>query len=247
MPFFGSFFDAIRPQIPGLADRTRLDQPKPPGREPFRDPLDPDKPIPERPIMDDDTITDPEDLTGEAFQLDIPDWLRRVSEEGFGQGFLRSSQQLGGTPLSERTNVAARGLREQSFLQGVSGSGFAGDKIRQLNLDRDKALNQLQLGIASQNEATQRQALSQLKDIELFNEQVTQDFENLSETEKLNQLMRQFQLESATRQFESQFQSTGTQLGSLGITAGLGLMGVPGMQIPGGITAGLGGLFSLFG
>lgn len=193
------------------------------------------------------TRTPKEPFDEDPFQLDIPDWLRKASEQGFGQEFLRSSQQLGGTPLSEQTNIATRGLREQSFLQGVSGSGFAGDKIRQLELNRGKALQKLQLGIESQNEATKRQALSQLKNIELFNEQVQRDFANMSEIEKLNQLQRQFQLQSAQKQFESQFQSTGTQLAGLGFSGGLALAGVPGFGGIGLGIAGLSGLFSLFG
>lgn len=248
-----SFFDTLRGSIERARDLTT-------GRERRDEPITPIgddigiKPRQRRPGEDPDDIDDTtridldfEEPEETPFGVDVPDWLRQISEEGFGQGFLRSAEQLGGTPLSERTNIASRGLREQSFLQGVSGSGFAGDKIRQLELDRGKALSKLQLGIESQNEATKRGALAQLKDIELFNEQVQQDFANMSEIEKLNALQRQFQLQAAQQQFRAQHQSTGQQLGSLGVTAGLGIAGIPGMAPVGLGIAGVGGLFSLFG
>jgi hypothetical protein len=140
----------------------------------------------------------------EDFQVEIPDWLQRFSEEGYGAGFMRDVLQLGGTPLASKANVMQRQLAENPFLQGVSGSGFAQKQIESLGVEKSKQLSSLQLGAEQKNLGIQRGALARLRELERFNEQIERDWRNMNQMERFQAQQRKFQLEAALNAYDQQ-------------------------------------------
>jgi len=150
----------------------------------------------------------------EEFQVEIPDWLKRFSQEGMGAGFMHDVLQLGGTPIASKANIMQRQLAENPFLQGVSGSGFAGKRMHALDVEKGKQLSSLQLGAESKNLEIQRGALSRLRELERFNVQIERDFRNMSQIERLQAQQRKFQYEAALKAYQAQNPGAGMQIGA---------------------------------
>lgn len=156
----------------------------------------------------------PETGAGESlFQIEIPEELRRQAEEGIGRAAGRAEFTLAGSEIAGEAGRAQRELRGQPFLQGASASGFARQRIRQVTLQKNKALQRLAIGIESKSEQVRRQALDELKATEFLNEQLRRDFENMREREKLEAEVRRQRYEQALAQFQAQHPSAGQQIG----------------------------------
>lgn len=191
------------------------------------DPIDPTTPVRDRHGMPEvpQPDLDPEeipDVPGDGedfddFKIEIPDWLKGFSQEGYGAEWMRGNLQMGGGKLASEANVMQRQLAANPFLQGASGSGFAGKKMQALDVEKSKQLSSLQLGVESKNLQVQRSSLDRLRELERFNAQIERDFTNMSETERLDALRRKYAYEAALKQYRAQNPSGGAQLGAFGL------------------------------
>ncbi len=151
-----------------------------------------------------DRLGDGEEGAGESlFQIEIPEELRRQAEEGIGRAAGRAEFTLAGSEIAGEAGRAQRELRGQPFLQGASASGFAQQRVRQVTIQKNKALQRLAIGIESKSEQVRRQALDELKATEFLNEQIKRDFENRREQEKLQAEARRQRFLLAEQQFRA--------------------------------------------
>ncbi len=148
------------------------------------------------------------------FQIEIPEELRRQAEEGIGREAGRAEFIGAGSEIAGEAGRAQRELRGQPFLQGASASGFAQQRVRQVTIQKNKALQRLAIGIESKSEQVRRQALDELKATEFLNEQIKRDFENRREQERLDAEVRRQRLEAALAQFQAQHPGFEEQLAS---------------------------------
>ncbi len=191
-------------------------------------------------LRDIDRLGDGDDADGaeSLFQIEIPEELRRQAEEGIGRAAGRAEFTLGGSEIAAQAGRTQRELRGQPFLQGASASGFAQQRVRQVTIQKNKALQRLAIGIESKSEQVRRRALDELKAIEFQNEQLKRDFENMRERERLQAEARRQRFLLAERQFRAtrpkpwweQAVGFGLEVGPSLATGG----------ITGGITAGAG-------
>ncbi len=182
-----------------------------------------------------ESAQDPEAGVGAGeslFQIEIPEELRRQAEEGIGRAAGRAEFTLAGSEIAGEAGRAQRELRGQPFLQGASASGFARQRIRQVTLQKNKALQRLAIGIESKSEQVRRKALDELKAVEFLNEQLRRDFENMREREKLQAEARRQKFLLAERQFRATQPKPWWEQG-----AAIGL-NVAASYITGGLTAG---------
>lgn len=166
------------------------------------------------------------------FQIEIPEELRRQAEEGIGREAGRAQFTLGGSEIAAQAGRTQRELRGQPFLQGASASGFAQQRIRQVTMQKNKALQRLAIGIESRSEQVRRRALDELKAVEFQNEQLKRDFENMRERERLQAEARRQRFLLAERQFRANRPRPWFEQ-----AANIGL-NVAASQVTGGITAG---------
>lgn len=148
----------------------------------------PDIPIEDAPFQT--TIPD----QGE-FGTRISEDLLRQSREGLGREYGRASFILGGAPIAEEFNLAQRDVQARGALQSTSGSGFARQRVQELELGKQKALNKLRLGIEGQNEEARRAALDELSAIEEQNKQFQRGLENQRRLEQLQGAQRAAELQ----------------------------------------------------
>lgn len=136
--------------------------------------------------------------------IDTPDWLKELAGHGYGKEWMRSSFLKAGQPLGAQAAIQKRQLGETSFLSGASGSGFAIEGQRQIDLARGKALADLDIAIESNNESMKRQAKQQLQAIEYQNKRMKEQWKNWSEQRKLLEQQRAWQLEYSNKQLQTQ-------------------------------------------
>jgi len=156
----------------------------------------------------------------QPYQIETPDWLKTMSQEGYGKEMQRSGMILGGVPISEEANKTSRQIAGMPQMAGFSGSGFIIDQVKQLQLNKDKALEKLRLGIEGQNDYQKSQALDQLKSIEFMNKRMKEEWQNMTESERIAAQQRAWQIEQASARMKAENPPWYEQLAGYGLQYG---------------------------
>jgi len=122
---------------------------------------------------------------GTPYQINIPDWLSTMAEEGYSREWERAHYALGGEPLSTQAAVAQRRLGGLQYRTGVSKSGFVARRMREIQFEKQKALAKLNQAIAEQDEEAKLRAIDTLNSIKQENERLKEQWDLMTAQERL--------------------------------------------------------------
>ena len=154
--------------------------------------------------------------------VEIPEWLRKMKTEGYGQNFVRAGIMQQGLPIAKEFNRTAANIAGLPSMRGFSGSGFVEQAQNNLETDKKDALAFLQAQFNNNNEQGKISALKQINDLNLMDTSLSNQWENAQQKAAIERQHIKLLQEQYDKQRRAQ---SGRVIGGL-ISGGLGLAGL---------------------
>lgn len=129
--------------------------------------------------------------------IDIPDWLKQMSEEGYGSQRLRDLYMSQAVPMSSKYEEGKRYQSARHGLTGIKDSGFQKREIGQIEAEKQSALHQLWSGVEGQSDIAKQQAIERIKNVDYFNKRMRESYEQFGEE-------KEFELSSMRQDYVNQ-------------------------------------------